>query len=86
MARHPFTWPAGQVPSLRASLHAKLALAASIAGSTQYAGLEDGRAVAFTTEQLRSFYPQGDEHPSLPPDLDAAEAWVLRGDDTLEPL
>ena len=37
------------------------------------------------TALLRSFYPLGTEHPSLPPDLGAAEAWALRGDDTLNP-
>jgi hypothetical protein len=41
--------------------------------------------VTFSTAQLRSFYPTGTEHPSLPPDLDASSSWNLSGDDELLP-
>jgi hypothetical protein len=49
----------------------------------QYAALAAGRPVPFTTDQLRSFYPRGDEHHALPPDLGVAESWVLTDDDVL---
>jgi hypothetical protein len=91
MSRRPFSWPAGQTRSLRGDLFARLNLAACVGGqigvvSDQYAALSRGQAVTFTTEQLRSFYPLGTEHPSLPANLDAAAAWTLAGDDDLSPV
>jgi hypothetical protein len=76
--------------SLRASLHAKLNLVAQVGAdggivSAQWAALRAGAAVTFTTAQLKSWYPRGTEHPSLPPDLDVASAWTLAGDETLAP-
>jgi hypothetical protein len=90
MSRHPFPWPDGQPMSLRASLYKKLDLAASLGmaegmADAQHAALAAGRPVPFTTTQLRSFYPCGDEHHALPSDLGVAEVWTLTGDDILEP-
>jgi hypothetical protein len=90
MSTHPFPWTSGQPQSLRASLYKKLDLAASVGLANgivdaQHAALAAGRAVPFTTAQLRSLYPRGDEHHALPPDLDLAEAWVLTDDDVLTP-
>jgi len=90
VSRWPFPWPAGQPQSLRASLYSQLDLPARVGAqigvvSEQWVALREGRDVTFRTAQLRSFYPRGTEHPSLPPDLDAAEAWVLTGDDELRP-
>jgi hypothetical protein len=90
MSTHPFPWPSGQPQSMRASLYKKLDLAASMGldngiVDAQHAALAAGRPVPFTTAQLRSFYPRGDEHHALPPDLCVAEAWVLTDDDVLSP-
>jgi hypothetical protein len=90
MSSWPFSWPSGQPQSLRASLYKKLDLAASVGVqvgmlSAQSVALARGQDVTFTTSQLRSFYPRGDEHHALPPDLGVAEAWVLTDDDVLTP-
>lgn len=86
---YPFPWRTG-VRSLRADLHAQLDLIASTGSevgvvSKQWAALRAGMPATFPTEQLRSFYPRGTEHPSLPPDLGVATSWTLTGDDTLTP-
>jgi hypothetical protein len=52
-------------------------------GNDQVEKLARGQDVSFPTAQLKSFFPLGTEHPSLPASLDAAEAWVLSGDNTL---
>jgi hypothetical protein len=89
MSTFPFPWSTGVRP-LRADLYSMLDLPAEVGAeigivSVQWAALKAGQPVTFTTEQLKSFYPNGTEHPSLPPDLDAADAWTLTGDDTLTP-
>jgi hypothetical protein len=88
-SRWPFPWSTGVRP-LRADLHARIDVVAQEATGlgivdAQWAGLRAGQPVTLTTSQLVSFYPGGDEHPSLPPDLNAAEGWTLRGDETLSP-
>jgi len=88
-SRWPFQWTTG-VLHLRATLHAKLDLPAQVGAqvgirSAQWEALRAGQDVEFATEQLRSWFPLGTEHPSLPPDLDAAPAWRLVGDDELVP-
>lgn len=88
MSRHPFTWTPGQTVTLRASLYKKLELAAQVGeqigiADPQVAALAAGQDVTFATAQLKSFYPRGTEHPSLPADLNAAEAWTLSGDNTM---
>jgi hypothetical protein len=85
----PFPWTTGVRP-LRADLHARIDLPAQIATelgvvNAQWAALRAGQPVTFTTAQLVSFYPRGDEHPSLPADLTAALAWTLTDDDKLTP-
>jgi hypothetical protein len=89
MSTYPFHWTTG-VRSLRHDLYAALDLAASVGEQVgivdaQVAALKAGQDVTFTTAQLRSFYPNGTEHPSLPPDLTVATAWTLTGDDVLGP-
>jgi len=79
-SRWPFPWPDGEPASLRATLHRRPVSAA------QRRALEQGRDVTFDTAWLTATFPRGDEHPSLPPDLGEAEAWVLSGDDTLTPV
>jgi len=94
VSRWPFPDKAhdgGTIRTLRGSIFDHLYLVATVGMQigivdAQYAALKAGRDVTFTTEQLKSFYPRGDEHPDLPANLDAAEAWVLRGDSTLEPV
>ena len=85
----PFSWSTGVRP-LRADLWAAMQLVAGVSAElgivdAQVAALEKGQPVTFTTAQLVSFYPRGDEHPSLPPDLHAATSWTLTGDETLSP-
>ncbi|HZQ57447.1 MAG TPA: hypothetical protein VFA84_05415 [Acidimicrobiales bacterium] len=88
--RWPFRWSTGVRP-LRADLHAMIDVTAQEAlelgvVNEQWAALRDGASVTFTRAQLESFYPRGDEHPSLPPDLGVAEEWRLEGDDELVPV
>jgi hypothetical protein len=90
VSRHPFVWRPGQPQSLRASLYKKLSLAAGVGREhgvqdSQLSALHHGRDVTFSTEQLRSFFPRGNEHPALPPDLGMADAWLLTDDDHLSP-
>jgi len=85
----PWTWATG-VRSLRDDLYTRLALPASVGGELgivdpQVAALMRGDVVTFSTAQLRSFYPTGTEHPSLPANLGASDAWDLSGDDELLP-
>lgn len=89
MSTFPFPWRTGVRP-LRADLYARIDVAAQTATelgliNAQWAGLRAGQPVTFTTAQLVSFYPRGDEHPSLPADLTVATAWTLTGDETLSP-
>ena len=86
---YPFPWRTG-VRSLRADLHARIDLIAGTGEqvgvvSEQWGALRSGLPATFSTEQLRSFYPNGTEHPSLPPDLGVATSWTLIDDDTLTP-
>jgi hypothetical protein len=88
MSKWPFPRPAGEPASVRASLYNALILPARMGAqigvvSDQVAALARGESVTFPTEQLVSFFPRGDEHPSLPPDLGVADAWVLSDDNTL---
>lgn len=89
MTTFPFKWSTGLRP-LRADLWAMIHLPALTyeelgqGRNPQLAALEAGWPVTFTTAQLVSWYPNGQEsHPSLPPDLNTAEAWTLTGDNTL---
>jgi len=89
-SKWPFPWPAGQVQSLRASLYKQMDLVAGTGiqvgvVNAQWDALRNGQDVTFPTPQLKAYYPRGTEHPSLPPDLDAAQAWTLQGDDVLVP-
>jgi hypothetical protein len=88
MSRWPFPWQYGEPQSLRATLYNALILPARVGAqigivSDQVVALAKGQDVVFPTAQLRSFFPRGDEHPALPPSLDAADAWVLSDDNTL---
>jgi hypothetical protein len=84
---YPFTWTTG-VQSLRASLYRMMMPVADLGAqvgipNAQFDALGRGQDVKFPTPQLKSWYPGGTEHPSLPPDLDAHAFWTLSGDDTL---
>lgn len=88
---HPFPWPAGSPATLRQTLHDALILPASVGAqlgiiSSQVTALRNGSDVEFPTTQLRSIFPNGDEHPDLPADLDDATSWRLAGDSTLQPV
>jgi hypothetical protein len=89
MSRIPFPWEAGGPKSLRASLYAKLILPASVGaelglGNDQVEALAKGLDVSFPTALLKSLFEPG-AHPALPPNLDAAPAWRLEGDNSLVP-
>jgi len=79
-SRHPFPSREGEPDSLRTTLHRRPC------GAYARRALERGDSAVFSSEWLRSHFPRGNEHPALPPDLGAARAWRLVGDDTLEPV
>jgi hypothetical protein len=90
-SKWPFPSVVGRPDLLRASLYKQIDIVAGVGVqlgvvNTQWDALRKGQDVTFTTAQLKRWYPRGNaQHPSLPPDLDAAQAWTLLGDDVLVP-
>jgi hypothetical protein len=79
MTRHPFPSTPGQVDSVRALLYRRPVSA------EQRRALATGRDVTFDAAWLEATFPGAMQHPTFPAAWGMAGAWVLSGDNDLQP-